>query len=185
MAVCWWCRLAENIVLLFISVELLYCTVYQKTSRSSHYCSFYKCWPISIISGTQYTEEICNTSIKSYWHARLTRIRLLHFLYKPFRISTGDKACGFSLSLQHSHRRKQMLSRTSRRGKKMAEIILSTFCLCLPPTKRLNTFGPRGYKSRLHTFDLLWNCSGVVANRRSDHRHVCTSNFLHFLGCIE
>ena len=28
--------------------------------KNCHHCSFYKCWPISIIFGTHYTELICN-----------------------------------------------------------------------------------------------------------------------------
>jgi len=39
-------------------------TVFQKnTHLFLFYCSFYKCWPISITFGAQYTEVIRNTSV--------------------------------------------------------------------------------------------------------------------------
>ena len=40
--------------------SILYTVSQKKRPPFSYDCSFYKCWPISIIFGTQYTESMCN-----------------------------------------------------------------------------------------------------------------------------
>ena len=49
-------------ILLVNGIIFIY-TVIQKRLPFSHDCSFYRCWPISVIFGTQYTELMCNTII--------------------------------------------------------------------------------------------------------------------------
>jgi len=67
----------DDMSLYFTSI--LY-TVLQKTLTFLFYCSFYKCWPISIICGTQYTEV--NLQHNNYWHVCCTCVLLLHCLGK-------------------------------------------------------------------------------------------------------
>ena len=46
----------------------------------SYVCNFYKCWPISLMFGTQCTELLCNTTVN--WFTHLTYLLLIHYLGK-------------------------------------------------------------------------------------------------------
>ena len=62
------CYLERSVVTLKLRKEYLI-TVTHNTlwSKNCHHfsfhCSFYKCWPISVIFGTHYIELICNTTV--------------------------------------------------------------------------------------------------------------------------
>ena len=57
-------------------------TVFQKTPTFFIWLQFYKCWPIFIIFGIQYTELMCNIKTIIYLFTHLIYVLLLHYLWK-------------------------------------------------------------------------------------------------------